>query len=56
MDAMNAMATWHAEGLRWIAALLTDAAAALERHAGTPHHLVASRCVDEARFPIERYY
>ena len=53
---MEAFAYWHAEGLRWIAALLTDAADALERHADTSRDLVPSRALDETPTRIERYY
>ena len=56
---MYATNAWHAEGLRWIATLLTDAAASLERRADTPDELVPycpSRACDEARARLERYY
>ena len=46
--------TWHAEGLRWIASILEDAAAALERNA--PHEALPSSdpasSVEESRVRV----
>ncbi len=57
---MNTTASWHSDGLRWIASLLNDLASFLDRTDSAPGGRAcvgASEACDEARArPGWRYY
>ena len=56
---MNTTATWHSDGVRWIASVLVDLADFMDRTDSAPGgkaYVCPGDVIDETRARLERYY